>query len=261
MGKLARKTCVETGPHGIDRATGFVTHIFLEGDFVPDLSSVIGTHLGQVVSPPLKPPANLSGVDAEKNRARSLLLAGLIFDAEKTARRAANVSTVVDLLARHSMSNYIEALIKSAGPQSSTGSLAGSWQSRGSFFQMSSRETTFFLHLNGTLVLRNEFAMLGGKTCTIDQGAWDFDGSTLRIVLNGLATLHYQLRGAAADHGLSWRRTRVIPDEAGIQQSLGDKETGPKAVLLLFRAACALMENRDVAWTRGPEEIFLNPAQ
>lgn len=120
---------------------------------------------------------------------------------------------------------------------------------------------TFFLHLNGSLVLQNEFAMLGGKTCTIDQGDWDFDGSTLRIVLDGLATLHYQLRGAVADHGLSWQRTRVIPDEPGILRSLGDKGTGSKAVLILFRAACALMENRDVAWTRGPDEICLNPAQ
>lgn len=126
MGKLARKTCAEDGLHGINRAAGFVTHIFLEGDFVPDLSNVIGTHLGRVVSPALKPPSNLSGVDTEKNRARTLLLAGLIFDAEKTARRAANANTVVDLLARHSISNYIEALIKSAGLPSSTGSLAGS---------------------------------------------------------------------------------------------------------------------------------------
>lgn len=261
MGKLARKTCVENGLSGIDQAASFITHIFLDGDFVPDLSKFIGTHLGRVVSPALKPPSNFSGVDADKKRGRALLLAGLIFDVEKASRRTANVSTVVDLLARHSISNYIEALVREAGLPSTTISLAGAWQSRGSFFQVSSRETTFFLCLNGTLILRNEFAMLGESTRTIDHGFWDFDGRTLRIALKGLATLHYQLRGAISDQGLSWHRTRVIPDEAGIQQNLGERGGGQNATLLLFRAACAMMENRDVAWTRGPDEIFLNPAK
>lgn len=259
IGARARETCGQAGPRGPRRPADFVTHIFMEGDYIPELSNLFGSHLGQIVSPALKPPDNLSGVDAGKSRVHTLMLAGLVLDAEKTAKRAANASAVIDGLARHSMSNYIEALMKNSALPQRCLSIAGAWRSRGSFFQVSSSETTFFLHLNRTVEVQNNIAVLGQTTRTLDHGFWDFDGGTLRVQFAGLATLHYQLRGAVADQGLAWRRTRVVPDEAAILKGLRGDRSAAQATLLLFRGACALMENKDVAWTRAPEDIAFNP--
>jgi hypothetical protein len=250
------KQIEQTGLAGLRRAPEFVTHFFMEGDRVPDIAILFGGHFGRIITPELTPPENMSGIDSERKRMGVLMLAGLAFDKNKYLRTASGANTVLDIFARHDMSNYVSALMANAAPTDGTLSVTGCWRSLGSFFQISSSETSFLLCANGALELQNAFVFLGGKSFTADKGSWSFDGQTLRVVIPNIATMEYVLMGAVEQRGISWRRTRVIADEQGFLQKNSKEGGSATGSLLLLKGACHLMQNKDVAWTRNDRDLF-----
>jgi len=253
----AEKQIEQTGLVGLRRAPEFVIHYFIKGDRVPDLAALLGGHFGRLINPELRPPDNLSGVDTERQRMNLLMVAGLTFDKSKLLRRASSINTVVDIVARHSMANYITALMRHASPTGGAPTLAGCWRSRGSFFQISSNETAFILHANGTLTLQNEIVVLGGRSRSVDNGYWTFDGRTLRVTISNFATMNYVMMGSVDQRGISWRRTSVIPDEVGFMRNSNSQKDGTSAgALLLLRGLCYMMQDKDVAWMRSDRDLF-----
>lgn len=246
----------QTGLAGLRRAPEFVTHFFMEGDRVPDSAILFGGHFGRIITPDLTTPENLSGIDSERKRMSVLMLAGLAFDKNKYLNTAAGANAVLDIVARHNMSNYITGLMTNANLSDGYFSLAGCWRSLGSFFQISSSETSFLLCANGALELQNKIVFLGEKSFTADKGSWSFDGQTLRVVIPNLATMEYVLTGTVDQRGISWRRTRVIADEQGFLKNNYKEGDSATASLLLLKGACHMMQNKDVAWTRNDRDLF-----
>lgn len=257
------KQIIETGLVGLRRAPDYVIHVFLEGDRVPDASDIqlLGDHFGRVVTPDLEPPENLSGIDDGRQRLNTLMLAGLVFDTKKSMF-ASGVNGVVDGVARHHMANYITALMQHASPPDGAPFLAGCWISRGRFFELSpnikvsSNDTAFILHGNGALDLQNEFFILGTRSFTADEGTWTFDGQILRVAIPNLATMEYQMMGMVEQRAISWRRTRVTPDEVGFMRANGKEGDAAAGALLLLKGVCHMMQDKDVAWTRGDQDLF-----
>ena len=255
LGKGTQRLADETGLVGLRQAPKYITHFFIEGDCVPDSASFLGGHFGKIIDPKLAPPENLSGIDSGRKRLGVLMLAGLVLDDNKFLNRGMTVSKVIDLIGRHSVANYITALMLHAHHGNSL-FIPGFWRSRGSFFQVSTTESGFALCANGVVELQNEFTVLGEKTFVADSGYWSFNGKTLSIDIPNLATLDYQLLTNEGNRAICWKRTDVRVNERGFLSAYKDRKDSAGIALLLLKGVCHMMKNKDVTWTRSESTLF-----
>ncbi|MCB1093488.1 MAG: hypothetical protein KDL87_18265, partial [Verrucomicrobiae bacterium] len=185
--------------HGrLASAPGIVTHFFMKDDVVPEVEVRGGAHFGRIANPLLEPPPNWSGVLSDRDKEALLLLSGISSKASPYLSKGGAVTRLmaeaVDRLARHSMENYVAALVSNIGENGTGLELVGEWESTGSFFQISSNTARFILTANGHLVL-DDFAEVtipglsaDGRIFELtDSGEWHFDGQTLHFQVGGIA--------------------------------------------------------------------------
>lgn len=245
-----------------------VTHFFMNDDIVPDSEAFAGSAFGRIAEPRLEPPPNWSGVMSEEDRWALLILSGLNRERSPYLSRGAVAVRLmaegVNQLARHSMDNYIGALVSRLGANSADLSLTGIWESKGSFFQISSTTTRFTLTANGRLVMSNAtdvaIPMIDIKERIIDiadTGTWEFDGRWLDFTIGGFALCRYELTATEANSVAQWRRATLEPDLAGltrIYQAQGepDPAASAEATALMLRGVFFLMKDKVVTWIRDP---------
>jgi hypothetical protein len=263
LGREAQSMIEASSLVGLRQAPTYVTQIFVEGDSVPDLSGLLGGHFGRILTPELAPSVNRSGEDTNGDRARMLLLAGLIpkgqnwFANGGLLSTARTVNTVLDKAARHSMSNYISALMLHASQSGGGISLPGFWQSAGGIPPLSESNTSFFLYANGAARMKTKLTFLKLKPGGIGEtGRWEFDGRTLRLTLGGIVTVVYEWVSAHESKIVQWRRTEVRVNDAEFLRIAGASGEDPTLALLAFKGVCSLMRDQDVTWTQSTEEYF-----
>ncbi|MEI7773347.1 MAG: Mbeg1-like protein [Verrucomicrobiota bacterium] len=257
LGSGSQRAIEKAHPGALAEAPHHVIHLFMAGDPIPASAERIGEHFGAIVDPELEPPANLSGVISGKEKIALFLLAGL--DLGKQVERAMKAREFLDKIARHSMANYVGALVAQLGAKAGVLDLAGSWESQGSFFQVTGSTASFRLQQNHSLQLRNEFSVLnkslGHEVSISDEGRWNFDGRFLHITFPSFATMKYELISSEPTRAVQWRRVEIRANEEAIRATFRARGDGNgDATLLALKGIFHLMKGKVVTWLRQPAD-------
>ena len=263
LGAGAQQQLRLLGEEKLRAAPQLVTHFFIKGDRVPESAVLFGAHFGRIIDPELDPPANLSGVRTEDNRLSLLTLAGL--NPHKGSEPLTTAArTTTDAWARHTMDNYVGALVAHLPTSSAGFTPVGVWKSDGNFFQMSSNSATFTLTANGRLILSDEVAVLGRTIRIADTGWWKFTGDELTLGIGNVATLGYDLVAVEPGMVVQWRRAGLDPDLAGLRASFerdgkSDAQGAATTAAFVLKGAFQLIKGKVVTWQRTDAQPFYQP--
>ena len=257
LGSGSQRAIERSHPGALAGAPRHVTHLYMAGDPVPASAERIGKHFGAIVDPELEPPANLSGIISGREKIALFLLAGL--DLGKQIGHTMKAREFLDKIARHSMANYVGALVAQLGATADALDVAGAWESQGSFFQVTGSTANFRLHRNHSLQLHNEFSVLnkslGHEMSISEEGHWTFDGHILRITIPSFATMQYELISSDSARAVQWRRVEIFADEDAIRAKFRARGDGNgDATLLALKGVFHIMKGKVVTWLRQPSD-------
>jgi hypothetical protein len=237
-------------PENLARADTLVTHAFMANDPVPPLTALTGTHPGAVPRPLLTPRADYTGLRSPVEKAAFWAVTGLVTDRWLSATARTLKEYVSEA---HGIDYYLAGLSALITPVVGLDP-CGQWESRGSFFDLTTSQTRFLLSRNGQLRLLNQFTVMDKlKTNITDAGTWNYSEPVLTMSIKGLGTLTYTLTAGEGAQVLHWQRTRLEPDIAAIQAATTQQEREQaKLVAAVVSVPFKLMQGKTVMWQRLP---------
>lgn len=246
-------------PENLARAGTLVTHAFMADDPVPPLTALTGMHPGAVPRPLLAPRADYTRLRSPVEKAAFWAVTGLVTDRWLSATTRTLGEHVKEA---HGIDFYLAALSALITPSAGLDP-CGQWESRGSFFDLTTSQTRFLLSRNGRLRLLNEFTILEKlKQNTADAGTWDYQAPVLTMRVPGVCTLTYTLVAGEGAQVTHWKRTRLEPDTRAVQTAATeDERKKARFAAAILSLPLKAMEGKTVMWQRAPAADLLAPAR
>jgi len=255
LGEGLQKILQTDVPEHLARADALVTHAFMATDPVPPLTALTGTHPGAVPRPLLSPRADYTRLRTPQEKAAFWAVTGLV---TKSWFSATTRTLKEHVSEAHGIDFYLAGLSALITPAAGLDP-CGQWESKGSFFDLTTSQTRFLLSRNGRLRVLNQLTVMDKLRQNLsDAGTWDYQAPVLTMRIRGLGTLTYTQVAGDGVQVLHWQRTRLEPDLAAIQNAATQEQREhARRTAAVVSVPFKLMQGKTVMWQRVPATDFV----